>query len=113
MAIACLRLTESGLDDVNDSLACVDVGKDLSAAGRILGTFLEDDDLRLLKKNESKSVTDQVNSGRPNSEASCDFQTRARPWIMNLERAKQVFMFFAAHCCAKRMLVHGARPQDS
>ena len=41
-------LTESGLDDVNDGLACVDVGKDLSAAGRILGTFLEDDDLRLL-----------------------------------------------------------------
>ena len=46
------RLTESGLDDVDNSLACVDVGDDLATARRILGTFLQDDDLRLLLKKE-------------------------------------------------------------
>ena len=41
-------LTESGLDDVYDSLAGADVGKDLTATGGVLGSFLEDDNLRLL-----------------------------------------------------------------
>jgi hypothetical protein len=41
-------LTKSGLNDVDDGLAGVDVGEDLAAAGRVLGTSLEDNDLGLL-----------------------------------------------------------------
>jgi hypothetical protein len=41
-------LTKSGLDDVDDGLAGVDVGEDLATAGRVLGTSLKDNDLGLL-----------------------------------------------------------------
>ena len=49
-----LLLTKSGLNDIDDSLAGVDVGEDLTAARGVLGTFLEDDDLRLLDKREDR-----------------------------------------------------------
>ena len=47
MARGCLvlRLTESGLDNIDDSLASVNVGDDLSPAGGIFGTFLHDNNL--------------------------------------------------------------------
>ena len=41
-------LTKGGLDDIDDSLAGVDVGEDLTAARGVLSAFLEDDDLGLL-----------------------------------------------------------------
>jgi len=37
-------------------LAGVDVGEDLAAAGRILGTFLQDDDLRLLRERDKSRL---------------------------------------------------------
>ena len=64
-------LTKSGLDDVDDSLAGVDVGEDLAAAGGVLGTFLEDDDLRLLnKKKENPHISQSsLSSGLLKSQA--------------------------------------------
>ena len=47
-------LTESGLDDIDDGLAGVDVGDDLSLSGRVLSSLLEDDDLWGL--NSAKSI---------------------------------------------------------
>ena len=47
-----LLLTKSGLNDIDDSLAGVDVGEDLATARRIFSSFLKDDDLRLLSKKK-------------------------------------------------------------
>ena len=44
-----LLLTKGGLDHIDDSLAGIDVLDDLTAAGVVLGTLLEDHDLGLEK----------------------------------------------------------------
>jgi hypothetical protein len=41
-------LTKSGLDDVDDGCASVDVRDDLSFSGAFFGTFLEDNNLWVL-----------------------------------------------------------------
>jgi len=44
--------TESGLDDVDDGGAGIDVGKDLTLAGRLISSVLENDNLRRLSKGK-------------------------------------------------------------
>ena len=53
-AVVSLVLTKSGLDNVNNGLACIDVGEDLATAWGILGSLLEDNDLRLLYDKKSR-----------------------------------------------------------
>ena len=47
------ELTKGGLDDVDNSLASIDVGDDLTAALSVLGTLFHDHDLWRLHKTHS------------------------------------------------------------
>jgi len=48
-------LTKGGFDDVNNSLAGVDVRNDLSLAEGVFGSFLEDHNLRVLNQINRES----------------------------------------------------------
>ena len=43
-----LLLTKGGLDNIDDSLAGIDVGNDLASSGRVFGSFLKNHDLGAL-----------------------------------------------------------------
>ena len=48
--------TKSCLDNLNDSLASVDVWLNLSFSGRLFGSFLHDDDLWLLLEHKRLKI---------------------------------------------------------
>ena len=45
----CLILTESSLDDIDDGLAGINIGANLTFSGRVFGSFLKNHDLGALE----------------------------------------------------------------
>lgn len=62
------KLTESGLDNIDNSGACVDVGDDLAFAEGILSAFFKDHDLWCLNTQVKYLPRGQVLSSRNPSE---------------------------------------------